>query len=364
MTEKINLLDYDRAGLESYFLKIGEKSFRAHQLLKWIYQHGATDVESMTNISNDLRTSLKEITMIKLPEIVSEKKSKDGTRKWLIKVDEKNFIETVFIPENNRGTLCISSQVGCALDCKFCSTAKQGFSRNLKTSEIIGQVWLANNVLGNFKNKKRIITNIVFMGMGEPLLNYDNVLKSINLMTDDYTFGLSKRRITVSTSGIIPGIDRLKKDNKVSLAISLHASNDELRNTIVPINRSYPLVDLLSACKRYTEGKNDEPITIEYVMLRDINDSLKDAHNLAKCLNGIPSKVNLIPFNKFPDTHFSNSNYGTINAFRDVLIKSGIFTITRKTRGDDIDAACGQLVGKFIAKSAKHQKITVGLTQC
>ena len=202
------------------------------------------------------------------------------------------------------------------------------------------------------------------MGMGEPLLNYDNVLKSINLMTEDYTFGLSKRRITVSTSGIIPGIDRLKKDNKVSLAISLHASNDELRNTIVPINRSYPLIDLLSACKRYTEGKNDEPITIEYVMLRDINDSLKDAHNLAKCLNGIPSKVNLIPFNKFPDTHFSNSTYDTINSFRDVLIKSGIFAITRKTRGDDIDAACGQLVGKFIAKSVKHQKNTVGLTQC
>ena len=280
---------------------------------------------------------------------------------WLIKLDEKNSIETVFIPESDRGTLCISTQVGCALDCKFCSTAKQGFSRNLTTSEIIGQVWLANKTLGHFKNKKRIITNIVFMGMGEPLLNYNNVITSINLMLDDHCFGLSKRRITVSTSGIVPGIDRLKEDNKVSLAISLHASNDELRNNIVPINRSYPMSDLLSACKRYTEEKEDDPITIEYVMLKDINDSLQDAHNLVKCLHNIPSKVNLIPFNKFPGAHFESSDYGVINAFRDVLIKSGIFAITRKTRGDDIDAACGQLVGKFLAKSIKHQKNTMEL---
>ena len=361
MTDKINLFDYDRLMLESYFLDIGEKTFRAHQLLKWIYQYGVIEFSLMTNLSKSLRTYLKENTLFKLPEIIDEKKSKDGTKKWLVKVDEQNSIETVFIPENDRGTLCISTQVGCALDCKFCSTAKQGFSRNLTTSEIIGQVWLANKVLGNFKDNKRIITNIVFMGMGEPLLNYNNVIKSINLMLDDYGFGLSKRRITVSTSGIIPGIDRLKKDNKVSLAISLHASNDELRNNIVPINRSYPISDLLSACKRYTEEKEDGPITIEYVMLRDINDSLQDAHNLVKCLHNIPSKVNLIPFNKFPETHFESSNYETINAFRDVLIKSGIFTITRKTRGDDIDAACGQLVGKFLAKSIKHQKNTLEL---
>ena len=361
MTNKINLFDYDRLMLESYFLDIGEKNFRAHQLLKWIYQYGVIEFSLMTNLSKSLRTYLKENTLFKLPEIIDEKKSKDGTKKWLVKVDEQNSIETVFIPENDRGTLCISTQVGCALDCKFCSTAKQGFSRNLTTSEIIGQVWLANKVLGNFKDNKRIITNIVFMGMGEPLLNYNNVIKSINLMLDDYGFGLSKRRITVSTSGIVPGIDRLKKDNKVSLAISLHASNDELRNNIVPINRSYPISDLLSACKRYTEEKEDGLITIEYVMLRDINDSLQDAHNLVKCLHNIPSKVNLIPFNKFPETHFESSDHETINAFRDVLIRSGIFTITRKTRGDDIDAACGQLVGKFLAKSIKHQKNTLEL---
>ena len=361
MMEKLNLFDCDRKALESYFTDIGEKSFRAHQLLKWIYQHGVIDIESMSNLSNDLRAYLKENTSVKLPEIITEKKSKDGTKKWLIKVDEKNSIETVFIPENDRGTLCISTQVGCALDCKFCSTAQQGFSRNLTTSEIIGQVWVANKILGHFENGKRMITNIVFMGMGEPLLNYDNVLKAINLMSDDHAFGLSRRRITVSTSGIIPGIDRLKEDNKVSLAISLHASNNELRDNIVPINRSYPILDLLSACKRYTDGKEDEPITIEYVMLKDINDSLEDAHNLVKCLRDIPSKVNLIPFNKFPETYFSCSNLETINAFRDVLIKSGIFTITRKTRGDDIDAACGQLVGKFIAKSAKHQRNTAEL---
>ena len=361
MANKINLFEYDRKMLESYFLNLEEKSFRAHQLLKWIYQYGVIEFSLMTNLSKSLRTYLKENTLFKLPEIIDEKKSKDGTKKWLVKVDEQNSIETVFIPENDRGTLCISTQVGCALDCKFCSTAKQGFSRNLTTSEIIGQVWLANKVLGNFKDNKRIITNIVFMGMGEPLLNYNNVIKSINLMLDDYGFGLSKRRITVSTSGIVPGIDRLKKDNKVSLAISLHASNDELRNNIVPINRSYPISDLLSACKRYTEEKEDGLITIEYVMLRDINDSLQDAHNLVKCLHNIPSKVNLIPFNKFPETHFESSDHETINAFRDVLIQSGIFTITRKTRGDDIDAACGQLVGKFLAKSIKHKKNTLEL---
>ena len=361
MADKINLFDYDRKMLESYFLNIGEKSFRAHQLLKWVYQYGIIDFKSMTNLSHELRIYLEENTLFKPPEIIGEKNSKDGTKKWLIKLDEKNSIETVFIPESDRGTLCISTQVGCALDCKFCSTAKQGFSRNLTTSEIIGQVWLANKILNHFKNKKRIITNIVFMGMGEPLLNYKNVIRSINLMLDDHCFGLSKRRITVSTSGIVPGIDRLKEDNKVSLAISLHASNDELRNNIVPINRSYPMSDLLSACKRYTEEKEDNPITIEYVMLKDVNDSLQDAHNLVKCLHNIPSKVNLIPFNKFPEANFESSNNEVIKAFKDVLIKSGIFTITRKTRGDDIDAACGQLVGKFLAKSIKHQKNTTRL---
>jgi 23S rRNA (adenine2503-C2)-methyltransferase len=356
MTEKTNLLDYDRKSLESYFDEIGDKSFRAQQVLKWIYHHGVVDYQSMTNLSKTLRSNLEENTIIKLPEIVTEQRSEDGTRKWLVQIDDKNSVETVFIPESDRGTLCISSQVGCPLDCKFCSTAQQGFNRNLSTSEIIGQVWIANKALGYFESDKRIITNIVFMGMGEPLLNYDNVLKAINLLTDDLGFGLARRRVTVSTSGIIPEIDRLKEDSNVSLAISLHASNNELRNSIVPINRSYPLADLLAACKRFSEGRDDDAVTIEYVMLDGINDSLQDARGLVQCLNGLPAKVNLIPFNKFPGTNYTCSNTATINAFRDILIKAGIVTITRKTRGDDIDAACGQLVGKVVSKAARHQK--------
>lgn len=356
MTDNLNLLDYDRKSLESYFIEIGEKSFRAQQVLKWIYHHGIINFSEMTNLSKSLRSKLEINTHIKLPEIITEQISEDGTRKWLIKIDEKNSVETVFIPENDRGTLCISSQAGCPLDCKFCSTGQQGFNRNLTASEIIGQVWIANKALGYFERGKRIITNIVFMGMGEPLLNYDNVLKTINLLTDDLGFGLSRRRVTVSTSGIISEIDRLKEDSNVNLAISLHASNNELRDNIVPINRSYPLADLLTACKRYSEGRDDEAITIEYVMLNNVNDSLQDARDLVKCLRGFPAKVNLIPFNSFPDTNYTCSNINTINAFRDILIKAGIITITRKTRGDDIDAACGQLVGKVTSKAARHQK--------
>jgi 23S rRNA (adenine2503-C2)-methyltransferase len=361
MTDKTNLLDYDRKSLETYFDEIGDKSFRAQQVIKWIFHHGIIDYPSMTNLSKNLRSKLEENTVIKIPEIVTEQKSEDGTRKWLVQLDNKNSVETVFIPESDRGTLCISSQVGCPLDCKFCSTAQQGFNRNLTTSEIIGQVWIANKALGCFESGKRMITNIVFMGMGEPLLNYTNVLKAINLLTDDLAFGLARRRVTVSTSGIIPEIDRLKEDSNVSLAISLHASNNELRNSIVPINRSYPLVDLLAACKRFSEGRDDDAVTIEYVMLNGVNDSVQDARDLVKCLEGLPSKVNLIPFNKFPGTNYTCSDMDTINAFRDILMKSGIFTITRKTRGDDIDAACGQLVGKVASKAARHQKNQAGL---
>jgi 23S rRNA (adenine2503-C2)-methyltransferase len=356
MTETVNLLDYDRKSLESYFTEMGDKSFRAQQVLKWIYHQGIVDFAGMTNLSKSLRAILEQNTCIKPPKIKSEQKSEDGTYKWLIEIDGGNSVETVFIPETDRGTLCISSQVGCPLECKFCSTGQQGFNRNLTTSEIIGQVWAANRALGYFENDKRIITNIVFMGMGEPLLNYDNVLKAINLLTDDLGFGLARRRVTVSTSGIIPEIDRLKDDTNVSLAISLHASNNELRNNIVPINRSYPLVDLLAACKRFTETRDNEPITIEYVMLKDVNDSIQDAHDLVECLNGLPAKVNLIPFNTFPGTNYDCSDIKVINAFRDILIKSNIITITRKTRGDDIDAACGQLVGKVMAKAERHQK--------
>lgn len=361
MTDKTNLLNYDRKSLEVYFDEIGDKSFRAQQVLKWIFHHGIVDYQSMTNLSKNLRCKLEENTVIKLPEIVTEQKSEDGTRKWLVRMDEKNSVETVFIPESDRGTLCISSQVGCPLDCKFCSTAQQGFNRNLTTSEIIGQVWIANKALGCFESGKRMITNIVFMGMGEPLLNYDNVLKAINLLTDDLGFGLARRRVTVSTSGIIPEIDRLKDDSNVSLAISLHASNNELRSNIVPINRSYPMADLLAACKRFSESRDNDAVTIEYVMLNGVNDSKQDARDLVKCLQGLPAKVNLIPFNKFPGTNYTCSNINTINAFRDILMKAGIFTITRKTRGDDIDAACGQLVGKVMAKAARHQKDNAGL---
>ncbi len=356
MINKANLLDFDRKSLESFFIEKGEKSFRAQQILKWIYHQGSIDFESMTNLSKNLRSTLEQNTCIKLPEIITEQKSEDGTHKWLIKVDGGNSIETVFIPENDRGTLCISSQAGCPLECKFCSTGQQGFNRNLTTSEIIGQVWIANKALDYFESNKRIITNVVFMGMGEPLLNYDNVLKAINLLTDDLGFGLARRRVTVSTSGIIPEIDRLKDDSNVSLAISLHASNNELRNDIVPINRSYPMNDLLAACKRFTEARDNDAITIEYVMLKGINDSLQDAYELVECLRGIPAKVNLIPFNTFPGTNYNCSEMKTINAFRDVLVKSRIVTITRKTRGDDIDAACGQLVGKVLSKAERHNK--------
>ena len=351
-----NVFDHDLTSLEAYFRELGEKPFRARQVLKWIYHHGVTDFDAMTNLSKPLRQRLATEMQIKLPQIKMEQQSVDGTRKWLIEVDDKNSIETVFIPETDRGTLCISSQVGCPLDCKFCSTAQQGFNRNLSTSEIIGQVWIANRALGYFDSGKRVISNIVFMGMGEPMLNYDNVLSTINLLTHDLGFGLARRKVTVSTSGIVPEIDRLKHDSNVSLAISLHASNNELRDSIVPINRSYPMQELLAACKRYTETRDDEPITIEYVMLKDINDSLKDARQLVKCLRDIPAKVNLIPFNRFPGAPFQCSDMDTINAFRDVLMQADIFTITRKTRGDDIDAACGQLVGKVSAKALRHKR--------
>ena len=360
----INLLDKDLQGMEAWFDEIGEKPFRARQVVKWIYHHGITDFDAMTNLSKSLREKLVTLACIDLPEIVTEQQSNDGTRKWVLRIDEKNSVETVFIPETDRGTLCISSQVGCPLDCKFCSTAQQGFNRNLKTSEIIGQVLLANISLGSYdEGKQRKISNIVFMGMGEPLLNYDNVLRSINLLTDDLGFGLARRKVTVSTSGIVPEIDRLKQDTNVSLAISLHASNNALRDHIVPINRSYPLNELLSACKRFTESRDDEPITIEYVMLRGVNDSQEDARKLVKCLKGLPAKVNLIPFNSFPNTAYECSDIETINHFRDILMQANIFTITRKTRGDDIDAACGQLVGKVMAKSARHKNKAAGETR-
>ena len=361
MTEqlKINLLDLDLKGLEDFFTSIGEKSFRAPQVLKWIYQFGISDFAAMSNLSNSLRERLNEVAEIRAPKIVSEQRATDGVIKWLLQVDSGNCIETVYIPEEGRSTLCISSQVGCALNCSFCSTAQQGFNRNLSTAEIIGQLWVANQALECLPREQRMISNVVLMGMGEPLLNFENVVTAMNLMIEDNAYGLSKRRVTLSTSGIVPALDRLKEVSDVSLAVSLHAANDELRNQLVPINNKYPIKELLAACKRYIEGETKRKVTFEYVMLDGVNDSVMDARQLVKCLQGIPSKVNLIPFNPFPGTNYQTSKPEILEKFRQVLMKAGIITMTRKTRGENIDAACGQLAGKVMDRSKRRlQSIT------
>ncbi len=355
MNTHVNLLDFDRPALEAFFTGIGEKPYRATQVLKWIYHQGVIDFAQMSNLSKVLRDKLAEIATIKLPEIVTEQISQDGTRKWLLRVDEHNCIESVYIPEKDRGTLCVSSQVGCALDCSFCSTAKQGFSRNLGVAEIIGQLWIANQALGHFPERTRIISNVVLMGMGEPLLNFDNVIKATSLMMEDLAFGLAHKRVTLSTSGVIPGIDKLADVSNVSLAVSLHAARDDLRDVLVPINRKYPVQELIDASRRYSEAQGGDPITFEYVMLDNINDSEDDARLLARLLRGFPAKVNLIPFNPFPGADYKRSGPDTINRFREILMNAGIITITRKTRGEDIDAACGQLTGRVMARARRHQ---------
>jgi 23S rRNA (adenine2503-C2)-methyltransferase len=336
---------------------MGEKPYRATQLMKWVYHHGVTNFEQMTNFSKVLRGNLAEHVYFQLPEVLSEQVSSDGTRKWLLKVDDKNCVEMVFIPETERGTLCVSSQVGCPLDCSFCSTGKQGFSRNLELFEIIGQVWLANEKMGYFNqhHSDRIITNVVMMGMGEPLLNFNNVVDAMDLMKNDMGFGLSSRRVTLSTAGVVPALDKLSETTKVSLAVSLHAANDNLRNVLVPINRSYPLGELIAACKRYSQRNNYDPITFEYVMLAGINDSEHDASLLAGLFKGFPAKINLIPFNPFPDSGYTCSPRNVIDRFREILMHHGLVTITRKTRGTDIDAACGQLVGQVMARAKRHR---------
>ncbi|MDH5573809.1 MAG: 23S rRNA (adenine(2503)-C(2))-methyltransferase RlmN [Gammaproteobacteria bacterium] len=356
MTEplKVNLLDLDPKGMEDFFTSIGEKSFRASQIMKWIYQFGVNDFDAMSNLGKSLRERLNEVAEIRAPQIVTEQRAHDGVIKWLLQVDSGNCIETVFIPEEGRATLCISSQVGCALDCSFCSTAQQGFNRNLSTAEIIGQVWIANQALECLPREQRIISNVVLMGMGEPLLNFDNVVRAMNLMTEDNAYGLSKRKVTLSTSGIVPALDRLKEVSDVSLAVSLHAADDELRNQLVPINKKYPIKELLAACKRYIAGEAKRKVTFEYVMLDGINDSVMDARRLIKCLEGIPCKVNLIPFNPFPGTDYQTSTPAALEKFRLILMKAGIITITRKTRGENIDAACGQLAGKVMDRSKRQ----------
>ncbi len=355
VNKQANLLDHDRYSMETYFTDIGEKPFRAVQVLKWIYQYGITDFSQMTTLSKALRKKLSDIAHIQLPKIISQQISKDGTCKWLLQLDNNNSIETVFIPGKDRGTLCISSQVGCALDCGFCATGKQGFNRNLTTGEIIGQLWIASQALGDYKYKNRTISNIVMMGMGEPLLNFDNVVSAMSLMMEDCAYGLSRKRVTLSTSGLVPAIDKLAKTSDVSLAISLHATNNELRNNLVPINKSYPIEELMQACKRYAKIHIVDTITFEYVMLDGINDSEAEARMLIKLMNGIPAKINLIPFNPFLGTDYKCSKTSVIDKFRDILIKGGVFAITRKTRGDDIDAACGQLVGKVMARAKKYR---------
>jgi len=354
---KTNLLNLDRAGLVAHFKQLGEKTFRATQVLQWIHQYGCDRFELMTNLSKALRERLSVDAEIRAPEVVADQIATDGTRKWLLRLDDGNCIETVYIPEGDRGTLCVSSQVGCVLNCSFCATGHQGFNRNLSTAEIIAQLWAANRALGRDPKGERIITNVVFMGMGEPLLNYENVLAAIRLMLDDYAYGISWRRVTLSTAGVVPMIDRLREDCAVSLAVSLHATRDELRNELVPINRKYPIAELIEACRRYVGDGSRRRITFEYTMLDGVNDSIDDARALVRLLATVPAKVNLIPFNPFPQGRYRRSSPEAIERFREVLRAANLTTITRKTRGDDIDAACGQLAGKVTDRTARRARL-------
>jgi 23S rRNA (adenine2503-C2)-methyltransferase len=343
--KKENLLGLDAAGLEGFFEALGEKPFRARQVLKWIHQRGEPDFARMSDLAGELRVKLSTLAAVAPPQIVGDTAAADGTRKWLLKVDGANAVEAVFIPETRRGTLCISSQAGCVLDCAFCSTGKQGFNRNLFTAEIVGQLWLANRLLKEHNPEQRPITNVVMMGMGEPLLNLDNVIPALRLMLDDNAYGLSRRRVTVSTAGVIPGIDRLREECPVALAVSLHAPNDELRDRLVPVNRKYPLAELAKACNRYLDKAPRDFITMEYVMLDGVNDSDAHARELVAFAGRVRSKFNLIPFNPFPQSGFKRSAPERIRRFAEILQRAGLTVTTRKTRGDDIAAACGQLAG-------------------
>ena len=353
----INLLDLDAARFADFLAERGEKLFRAKQLMRWIHHFGASDFEQMTDIAKKTREKLAAETVIAPPKLMLEQTSEDGTRKWLLDVGTGNGVETVFIPEDDRGTLCISSQVGCALECTFCSTGRQGFNRNLTTAEIIGQLWWANKALGRDPRGERIVSNVVMMGMGEPLANFDNVVAAMKLMLDDNAYGLSRRRVTLSTSGLVPQMDRLREACPVALAISLHAPNDAIRDEIVPINRKYPLKELMAACSRYLEKAPRDFITFEYVMLDGVNDTLEHGKQLAALVKDIPCKFNLIPFNPFPNAGYGRSKPDAIRRFRDQLIQSGYVVTVRKTRGDDIDAACGQLAGQVKDKTKRTLRL-------
>jgi 23S rRNA (adenine2503-C2)-methyltransferase len=367
----VNLFGLDRAALRARFAEMGEAPYRADQVMNWIYRRGVDDFALMSNLGKELRAKLAQAFVIQPPELITEQLSADGTRKWVLRVAdpkpgegqaietprlaEGQAIETVFIPEDDRGTLCISSQVGCAMDCSFCATGAQGFSRNLTTAEIIAQVWFAAKTLGGNFQTDRVVSNVVFMGMGEPLANYGEVLPALRILLDDHGFGLSKRKVTVSTSGLVPFIERLREDVDCALALSLHAPNDTLRDELVPINRKYPLAELIEACRNYTVGKDRKAhIVYEYVMLDGVNDSPEHARQLVKLLHGLPAKVNLIPFNPFPQAQYRRSPAERIRAFSDILRAKDIVTTTRKTRGDDIDAACGQLAGKVQSRQKQR----------
>ena len=357
--EKVNLLGLSQAKLEDFFESIGEKKFRATQVLKWIHQLGVDNFDEMTNISKALREKLMRIAEVRPPEVVEQLDSADGTRKFLIKVTGGSAVETVLIPDGERGTLCVSSQVGCSLDCSFCSTGKQGFNRDLTAAEIIGQVWLAAKSYGQFgEDRPRIITNVVMMGMGEPLLNFDNVVDSMNLMMHDNCYGLSKRRVTLSTSGVVPALDKLGEHTDACLAVSLHAPNDELRNELVPINKKYPIAMLLDSAQRYIEGlpDNRRKMTIEYTLINHVNDRPHHAHELAQLLRDIPVKINLIPFNPFDLSDYRRVSNNALRTFQDILIKAGYTTTVRTTRGDDIDAACGQLAGAVNDRTRRSER--------
>ena len=353
---KTNLLNFDLAALTQHFAEMGEKPFRAKQVMRWMHQSGASSFDDMTDLAKSLRVKLNEQACIGVPDLMVSQQSLDGTRKWLLDVGTGNGVETVFIPEAERGTLCISSQVGCALECTFCSTGRQGFNRNLSTSEIIGQLWWANKAMGVTPKNERVISNVVMMGMGEPLANFDNVVAALSIMLDDHGYGLSRRRVTVSTSGMVPQMDRLKDVMPVALAVSLHASNDAVRDEIVPLNKKYPLKSLMAACQRYLVKAPRDFITFEYVMLDGINDKAQHARELIELVRDVPCKFNLIPFNPFPNSGYERSSNENIRVFRDILRQAGFVVTVRKTRGDDIDAACGQLAGQVQDKTRRQQK--------
>jgi 23S rRNA (adenine2503-C2)-methyltransferase len=357
-SEKINLLDLNRQQMREFFASLGEKPFRADQVMKWIYHYGSDDFAEMSDINKVLRAKLHDVAEIKAPQIVAEQRSSDGTIKWALAVGDQQ-IEAVYIPEDDRATLCVSSQVGCALECKFCSTAQQGFNRNLRVSEIIGQVWRAAKVLGPLKvTGQRPITNVVMMGMGEPLLNMTNVIPAMEIMLDDFGYGLSKRRVTLSTSGVVPALDKLGDIIDVALAISLHAPNDKIRDDIMPINRKYNIAMFLASVRNYLSKSNANQgrVTVEYVMLDHINDGMEHAHELAECLKDTPCKINLIPWNPFPGAPYGRSSNSRVDRFSKVLMEYGFTVIVRKTRGDDIDAACGQLAGEVIDRTKRTLK--------